>query len=187
MKRKAQIKEGNVLLIQLPDLNKSVVGRMCSDNGIQIYDRVYDDSEIDFINIDDVVKNNVLFYCLLYTEELLVNKYKLLGNISLNELDKDNIPPFFIQDIGNFRNCSLIFSNGERKKVFPADCVGLERLVIWDYSSFMGRIEDRIVGKKNVYEETYKVILNEDDIRNTPNPNLLRWDFVKEEFYLWQG
>jgi hypothetical protein len=189
MKRSVfKLKEGNVVKIKL-DNNSVFIGRVIPGIALilEVYSNEYTEERLLSIDLQDVSTNKILFYAAIYRNELLNGKYPIIGNIPFEQNEIDRIPPFFIQDKSDFRDCTIFWNNGQERKATPNECIGLEASAVWTLKSLVQRIEDWKNGRKNIQNESLKVILNETDPRNTDNPTLLRWDFNKEEFYLLEG
>ena len=66
----------------------------------------------------------------------------------------------FMQDVGDFRRCTIFDTAGNRRAAEPQDCVGLERAAVWEQDSIEERLLDTLLGRPNAAEEHLKVRLH---------------------------
>lgn len=65
----------------------------------------------------------------------------------------------FMQDIGNFRRCTIFDTAGYEKAAEPQECVGLERAAVWERNGVERRLLDAFLGQPNAETERQKVRL----------------------------
>jgi len=65
----------------------------------------------------------------------------------------------FMQDLGNFRDCTIFDTAGNSRAAEPHECVGLERLVVWEELGVEYRLLDTFMGRPNEDVERLKVRL----------------------------
>ncbi|KFE60896.1 hypothetical protein DB31_4809 [Hyalangium minutum] len=65
----------------------------------------------------------------------------------------------FMQDIGNFRDCTIFDTAGHERSAEPQECVGLERLAVWEEENVEERLLDAFMGRPNASVEHLKVRL----------------------------
>ena len=65
----------------------------------------------------------------------------------------------FRQDVGNFRRCTIFDTVGNVRNAEPQECVGLERLAVWEQSDVEERLLDTFMGRPNETVEHLKVRL----------------------------
>ena len=65
----------------------------------------------------------------------------------------------FKQDIGGFRRCTIFDTAGNVRAAEPHECVGLERLAVWEAHHVEERLLDTFMGRPNDTVEHLKVRL----------------------------
>ncbi|MFY0565155.1 Imm26 family immunity protein [Archangium lansingense] len=65
----------------------------------------------------------------------------------------------FMQDVGDFRRCTIFDTAGNERAAEPQECVGLERAAVWEKESIEERLLDALLGRPNADEERLKVRL----------------------------
>ena len=65
----------------------------------------------------------------------------------------------FVQDIGDFRRCTIFDTAGYERDVEPHECVGVERAAVWEQEAIEDRLLDALLGRPNADEERLKVRL----------------------------
>jgi hypothetical protein len=65
----------------------------------------------------------------------------------------------FMQDIGNFRDCTIFDTAGHSKRAEPQECIGLESAAIWEEENVEERLLDTFMGRPNASVEHLKVRL----------------------------
>ncbi|HEX5750148.1 MAG TPA: immunity 26/phosphotriesterase HocA family protein [Archangium sp.] len=65
----------------------------------------------------------------------------------------------FRQDVGNFRRCKIFDTEGNSRDAEPQECVGLERMAVWEQSDVEERLLDTFMGRPNFTVEHLKVRL----------------------------
>lgn len=64
-----------------------------------------------------------------------------------------------MQDVGNFRRCTILDTAGSMRDAEPQECVGLERMAVWEDSGVEDRLLDTLMGRPNETVERFKVRL----------------------------
>ncbi len=64
-----------------------------------------------------------------------------------------------MQDIGDFRRCTIFDTAGAERAAEPQECVGLERAVVWEKQAIEERLLDAFAGRPNADVERLKVRL----------------------------
>ena len=84
--------------------------------------------------------------------------WELIGKRELEEhFSQPNIQ--FMQDRANFRDCTIFDTVGNERSAEPQECVGLERLVVWEEVGVEERLLDTFMGRPNATVERLKVRL----------------------------
>lgn len=128
-------------------------GRIINNLVYAFYDFRTESEISDFKLIE---KSNILFKLIVHRSAVTKGYWKIIG---LQELPEDlKIPvPFFTQTIGNHNDCSIV-TDGNSIKVEPIDCIGLERLAVWEHDHVEQRLKDYYNGVRNNY--AYALRLN---------------------------
>ena len=66
----------------------------------------------------------------------------------------------FMQDIGNFRDCTIFDTVGNSRRAEPQNCIGLECAAVWEEVGVEQRLLDTFMGRPNASVEHLKVRLN---------------------------
>ena len=62
-----------------------------------------------------------------------------------------------MQDIGDYRLCTIFDTAGNERAASPEECVGLERAVVWEPEHVEARLLDTFLGRTNRDAERYRV------------------------------
>jgi hypothetical protein len=65
----------------------------------------------------------------------------------------------FMQDIGNFRDCTIFDTAGNSRRAEPQECIGLECAAVWEEENVEERLLDTFMGRPNASVEHLKVRL----------------------------
>jgi hypothetical protein len=65
----------------------------------------------------------------------------------------------FMQDIGNFRDCTIFDTAGNSRRAEPQECIGLECAAVWEEENVEERLLDIFMGRPNASVEHLKVRL----------------------------
>lgn len=87
----------------------------------------------------------------------------------------------FMQDIGDFRRCTIFDSAGMEKEVGPEACVGIERAAAWRHDHIEQRLLDTFMGRPNISELSARVRLHGRYRQYGQAPELPDWIFEVEE------
>ena len=58
----------------------------------------------------------------------------------------------FMQDLADFRKCTIFDTAGMKRRVTPEECVGIERASVWDAWHIAERLLDTFMGRPNEIE-----------------------------------
>lgn len=83
-------------------------------------------------------------------------------NIGAMDLEGDAAKPVvrFMQDLADFRECTIFDTAGMERKATPEDCIGLERAAVWEPHHIEQRLLDTFTGRSNAIEEHLRVRLS---------------------------
>lgn len=65
----------------------------------------------------------------------------------------------FMQKLGNESRCTIVDSEGRERPATPEECVGLDRVAVWEPNHIADRILDTMLGRPNKWVESTKVKL----------------------------
>ena len=141
-------KPGTFVRIPLSD-GSFGYGRLMESSLIALYSYRTTDPDSD---LDKIAPKPILF-------KLPVRQFwKIIG---WRELEEHLTHPvvFFMQDIGDFRNCTIVDSAGNERAAEPQECIGLERVAVWEQHALEERLLDTFMGRANATVEHLKVRL----------------------------
>jgi hypothetical protein len=107
-------------------------------------------------DLDRIASKPVLFR--IAVRHLALDAWEIIGRRPLEEQLTQPVVQF-MQDIGNFRDCTIYDSAGQERKVEPQECVGLERAAVWEQNGVEDRLLDAFLGRPNDEVERSKVRL----------------------------
>ena len=115
---------------------------------------VYDCRVAEELAVEQVVNRPVLFFVAVMHHAVKKGRWPIVGHSRLNE--RLSRPPTFIQDPLN-KNSFSIYENGEIKPSSRVQCVGLERMAVWEPEHVEDRIRDQYAGRTNKWLELLKM------------------------------
>lgn len=121
-------------------------GRIIANYVYAFYDYKTNQDESD---LELIAQSKIIFKILVNQRVIKSGTWKIIGVSELSEELKETVP-FFIQEIGDPRICWIDW-NGKRERVEPQECIGLERLAVWDQIHVEKRISDYYKGVQNKY------------------------------------
>ena len=86
-------------------------------------------------------------------------KFEIVEKVPLLYSDIDAMQPLFKQEIGDPSDCFLLYPNGEKKKVTPEECIGVEALAVWEFTHILWGIDRDFNGIPNPTLDYLKVKL----------------------------
>ena len=107
-------------------------------------------------DLDRIASNPILFR--IAVRHLALDAWELIGRRALEEQLTEPVVQF-MQDIGNFRRCTIFDTTGYEKAAEPQECVGLERAAVWERNGVERRLLDAFLGQPNAETERQKVRL----------------------------
>jgi hypothetical protein len=107
-------------------------------------------------DLDRIASNPILFR--IAVRHLALDAWELIGRRALEEHLTQPVVQF-MQDIGNFRRCTIFDTTGYEKAAEPQECVGLERAAVWERNGVERRLLDAFLGQPNAETERQKVRL----------------------------
>lgn len=129
-------------------------------------------------DLDAIAARPVLFS--LAVEPAYLRVWKQIGR---RDLDGAAASPVvhFMQDLADFRRCTIFDTVGMEKQVPPEACVGLERAAAWRHDHVEARLLDRFMGRPNILELSTRVRLHGRYHEYRQAPDLPGWIFEIEE------
>ena len=107
-------------------------------------------------NLQAIIKHPVLFV-LAVGVRAHKGLWPKIGHVPL-EAAPIPIPPQFMQDIGTGQ-CQIVDEAFNARPVTPEECVGLERVAVWDATHVTERLRNHYAGRQNAHLEYMKVKL----------------------------
>jgi hypothetical protein len=98
---------------------------------------------------------------LLFTQTVRLFGYDRWANIGKRELEGEVANPVvrFMQELADFRKCTIFDSAGMEKEVGPEECIGFERAAVWDPPHIERRLLDTFMGRPNEDEIRARILL----------------------------
>jgi hypothetical protein len=155
-KVKGRITEGSIYKIPI-EVNRYSYARVIKDKAFAFYNYLGKDN----LNLNDILELDVLFILHLYPRSVNKSQWEKIGSKELDEKFK-KLPPQFIQDVWDFDNIQ-IYENGSFRKATKKECIGLERMAVWEVEHVESRIRDHFAGRKNLFVELSKIKFNNKD------------------------
>ena len=107
-------------------------------------------------DLDRIASRPILFKIMVrHMEE---RAWELIGWRKLEEQFSQPIVQF-MQDIGNFRDCTIFDTVGNERSAEPQECIGLERSAVWEEVGVEQRLLDTFMERPNDDVERLKVRL----------------------------
>jgi hypothetical protein len=153
MKRAPILDEGTFIRIPLAD-GTFGYGRVLGNPYIAFYDfRTAEPSS----DLDEIESQPVLF-----TQAVRLFKYDRWANLGKRKLTGEVAKPVvrFMQDLADYRQCTIYDSDGMSRDATPEECIGLERAAVWDPHHIEERLLDHFEGRPNPFEEHARVRLS---------------------------
>jgi hypothetical protein len=152
MKKAPTLEEGTFTRIPLAD-GTFGYGRVLPNPYIAFYDfRTAEPSS----DLDAIESQPVLF-----TQAVRLFKYDRWANLGKRKLTGEVARPVvrFMQDLADYRQCTIYDSEGMSRDATPEECIGLERAAVWDPHHIEQRLLDHFEGRPNPFEEQARVRL----------------------------
>jgi hypothetical protein len=107
-------------------------------------------------DLDRIASKPILFK--IMARHMEERAWELIG---WRELEEQFSQPIvhFMQDIGNFRDCTIFDTVGNERSAEPQECIGLERSAVWEEVGVEQRLLDTFMGRPNAAVERLKVRL----------------------------
>ncbi len=152
MKKVRIHKPGSFLRIPLAD-GSFGYGRVISPTHDAFYEYRTESPDSD---LDRIASKPILFK--VSVRHLVPSSWEIIGRRKIEESLAQPIV-YYMQDIGDFRQCTILDSVGNSRSAEPQECVGLERMAVWDGHHVEERLLDTFMGRPNGVVERMKVRL----------------------------
>ena len=150
--RKSKHRAGAFIRIALAD-GSFGYGRLLESPYAAFYQHRTLDSNAD---LDGLSSKPILFKTAV--RQLALDSWDVIGWRALeDELTRPNVR--FMQDLGDFRRCTIFDTAGNEKTAEPQDCVGLERAAVWEQEAIEERLLDALLERPNADVERLRVRL----------------------------
>jgi hypothetical protein len=144
------------MFVRIPLANGSFgYGRALADPYMAFYDY---NTKIPVDDIDEIGAKPILFRQAVRLTRSS-SKWTQLGQRNLDEEAAEPVVRF-MQDLADFRKCTIFDSAGMRRDVGPEECIGLERAAVWEAHHIEQRLLDHFLGRPNVVVEEMRVRLS---------------------------
>ncbi|REG27317.1 immunity protein 26 of polymorphic toxin system [Archangium gephyra] len=107
-------------------------------------------------DLDRIASKPILFR--ISVRHLALDAWEVIGERALEEHLAQPVVQF-MQDLGDFRRCTIFDTVGNERDAEPQECVGLERAAVWEKEGIEARLLDALLGRPNAAEERLKVRL----------------------------
>ncbi|HEX5749330.1 MAG TPA: Imm26 family immunity protein [Archangium sp.] len=107
-------------------------------------------------DLDRIASRPLLFR--IAVRHLALDAWEFIGERALEEHLTEPVVQF-MQDLGDFRRCTIFDTAGKEREAEPEECVGLERAAVWEQEGIEERLLDSLLGRPNAAEERLKVRL----------------------------
>lgn len=150
MGRATKLVPGTFLRIPLED-GSFGYGRVLPDPYFSFYNYRTEEPSDD---LDEIESKPVLF-----TQSVRVFGYDRWENIGARPIQGEVAKPVvqFMQDLANFRRCTIFDSEGREWPANPEQCIGLERAAVWEPNGIERRLLDTFMGRPNEEEMRLRV------------------------------
>ncbi|MFY0564951.1 Imm26 family immunity protein [Archangium lansingense] len=107
-------------------------------------------------DLDRIASKPILFR--IAVRHLALDAWEFIGRKDLEEHLNQPVVQF-MQDLGDFRRCTIFDTAGNERDAAPEECVRLERAAVWEQEGIEERLLDALLGRPNAAEERLKVRL----------------------------
>lgn len=115
----------------------------------------YDSRARQPLAMDDITARAVLFIVPVMAYAVTRARWKVVGNAPLDDT-LQNPPPLFWQDVLDPDSFKL-YDKGKFRPATREQCMGLERLAVWDPEHVEDRLRDHYLGRPNDSVESLKI------------------------------
>jgi len=151
--RKPKHDPGTFLRIPLADGSYGY-GRYLESPYFAFYDHRTTEPSTDL----DVIASRPILFKISVRRSPGGDKWEVIGK---KPLEGELLEPIvqFMQDLADFRQCTIFDTAGMEKDVPPEECLGLERASVWETHGVENRLLDRFRGRPNQAELRQRVRL----------------------------
>jgi hypothetical protein len=107
-------------------------------------------------DLERIVSQAILFK--ISVRHMKERRWEFIGWRELEEQFSQTIVQF-MQDIGNFRDCTIFDAAGNSRRAEPPECIGLERSAVWEEVGVEQRLLDSFMGRPDAAVDRLKVRL----------------------------
>jgi len=107
-------------------------------------------------DLDQIASKPILFT--LAAHKSVLDTWEIIGQ---RPLEEGIARPFerFMQDLTNYSNCKIMDEAGHARVATPEECIGLERVAVWESNHIEDRLLDTFLGRANKWVESLQVKL----------------------------
>ncbi|MFE8596599.1 Imm26 family immunity protein [Archangium violaceum] len=106
--------------------------------------------------LDRIASKPILFR--IAVRHLALDAWDFIGERALEEHLTQPVVQF-MQELGDFRRCTIFDTAGNERDAEPQDCVGLERAAVWEKEGIEERLLAALLKRPSAAEERLKVRL----------------------------
>jgi hypothetical protein len=110
-------------------------------------------TDISTADIDAIAERPVLFTLAVHKSAL--DGWEIIGSKPLEEPLRQPVVQF-MQDTADPSHCTIVDSAGNERPASPEDCVGLERVAVWEAKHIRDRLLDTLMHRPNKWTESLK-------------------------------
>lgn len=147
---KRQHKTGDFVRLELPD-GSFGYGRL-RDFPIAAFYKLRTEAPLD--DLDQIAEVPVLFTVAVHKS--VHKNWQKLGNRPLEPKLQEPFRQFW-QKAADPRNCQIVDTAGNQRAATPQECVGMERVAVWEAEHVESRILDEMSGRENVFTKQLEV------------------------------
>lgn len=152
MPKTKKLDVGTFLRIPLPD-GSFAYGRAQSNPYIAFYNHRTSEPTSD---LDEIASKPILFSQAVRNKGL--ESWTIIGQRPLQGKVSEPVV-MFMQELADFRKCTIFDSAGMEREAQPEECIGIERAAVWEAHQIEERLLDTFMGRANEHEIRSRVRL----------------------------
>lgn len=148
-----------------PRLEVGTFVRIPLQDGSFGYGRILPNPDVAFYNYRTMEPSSdldvIVSKPLLFSVGVRLSRADRWENIGKRPLEGEAAKPAvsFMQDLADFRKCTIFDSAGMEKEVGPEECIGIEQAAVWEPHGIEQRLLDTFMGRPNAEEVRSRVRL----------------------------
>ena len=146
---------GGIIAIPISQ-NYIAFGKILKEGFLVIYKKTIPVTELQKHKFDIIKSSGELLYGRVYNDVITKGIFEIVDRDMVSNEELEKIPPRYSMKTGHSEICNIMYWNGTDRQALPSECIGLDYQYIWDASSFIELIEDKVENRVNKYEEVKK-------------------------------